>query len=824
MILLRKLWIALLLIINYYGSAQVIVPGGYVSGNWVAQSSPYIVNGDIEILQDSTLNIEPGVEVMFNGLYQFVVRGKLLATGTVTDSIYITTTDTITWWHGLKFYDIWAPDDDTSRLKYCRIEKGLGPGGGTQCSGGGAIFVHNSGKIRIEHCLLIGNYADNGGGILFCNGWGLVIDCVIKNNEAHFDGGGICFEDGSALVSGCEILYNVASSGGGICLHGSVAVIENTIIRGNSSNNMGGGITTYYSTGPDCKNVLIEDNTCGVSGGIMASNSGISLENVTIRNNWGNHVGGVYFSESDPEFSTTDRCNIYLNHSLRVQDIVFSDNKRIMVRLDTFTVLSPDSFLVSPLMVQGYDILNSKVGEQIAGNLYVSPSGSDTNSGISPEEPLKTICYAVRKMIADPDEPYTIFLDDGVYSHSATGEYFPISLKSNIALSSINLQQAVIDAENQSGAIAFAERSNINFRKLKIINGNSTTGGGIYGYESDIYVDSCYFLNNSAKDAGAIYVWSENNCLISNSEFSGNQAYNYGGGCYLSANRVRVENCRFTGNSANEGGAIIIHGESCEVLNSLFLSNQAAYFGGAVEADWADILLANNTFHGNEAAEGSAIGFAASKGRLVNSIIWDGLFQPYESKIYLYSYYPDDFNLYIDHSNISDTVLVEHDEDCEIFWGSGNIYADPQFANPEQGNFQLACGSPCIDAGTPDTTLLNLPETDLSGNPRIVNEIIDIGCFEFFPGVAVKENSVQKDHFIFPNPNQGHFFIKFSSKISSLAVYDINGKEIFCSTAVYSGRCEIDLGDIAPGLYLLRVNTSDDPVVFKIMVNDSKRD
>jgi len=65
----------------------------------------------------------------------------------------------------------------------------------------------------------------------------------------------------------------------------------------------------------------------------------------------------------------------------------------------------------------------------------------------------------------------------------------------------------------------------------------------------------------------------------------------------------------------------------------------------------------------------------------------------------------------------------------------GNISASPTFV--ASGNARLKGGSPAIDAGS--NTAPNLPSTDLSGNPRIVNgnggstAIVDMGAYEFLP-------------------------------------------------------------------------------------------
>jgi len=82
------------------------------------------------------------------------------------------------------------------------------------------------------------------------------------------------------------------------------------------------------------------------------------------------------------------------------------------------------------------------------------------------------------------------------------------------------------------------------------------------------------------------------------------------------------------------------------------------------------------------------------------------------------------------------------DADYEIFYsnvpnqpGNGNIDEDPQWVDPENGDYRLKLSSPCIDSGS--TTG---PATDLGGNPRPVDVLgigrdgpgaYDMGCYEF---------------------------------------------------------------------------------------------
>ena len=70
-----------------------------------------------------------------------------------------------------------------------------------------------------------------------------------------------------------------------------------------------------------------------------------------------------------------------------------------------------------------------------------------------------------------------------------------------------------------------------------------------------------------------------------------------------------------------------------------------------------------------------------------------------------------------------------------------NINTDPLFVSPSDSvgicseglnsDWSLQDISPCIDSGTPDTTGLNLPETDIAGNPRVTVCKIDMGAHEY---------------------------------------------------------------------------------------------
>src|SRR5256885_12199437 len=93
---------------HFSSTAQTNVSGGiYTNTTWTLANSPYIVVDTIVVFPGVTLTIEPGVTVKFaDGKYLEVRQGSLIAAGTATDSITITSNSfspTIGIYKGFKF-------------------------------------------------------------------------------------------------------------------------------------------------------------------------------------------------------------------------------------------------------------------------------------------------------------------------------------------------------------------------------------------------------------------------------------------------------------------------------------------------------------------------------------------------------------------------------------------------------------------------------------------------------------------------------------------------------------------------------------------------
>ncbi len=191
--------------------------------------SPYLITGDITIPNDSSLRIEPGVTVEFQGHYELLVNGRLLAIGTQTDTILFTIKDTTGWsnrgttlggWKHIRLFEP-AVTNDSTIFAFCRIQYGKAIGPNWPFNHGGGISVVGFNKVRISDCL---------------------IAYIMSGGEQGPSGGGVGVTSCDILLSGNTIVYNHSHAGGGIHLSHSNTILQYNLIRGNSATGNGGGI------------------------------------------------------------------------------------------------------------------------------------------------------------------------------------------------------------------------------------------------------------------------------------------------------------------------------------------------------------------------------------------------------------------------------------------------------------------------------------------------------------------------------------------------------------------------------------------------------
>ena len=300
----------------------------------------------------------------------------------------------------------------------------------------------------------------------------------------------------------------------------------------------------------------------------------------------------------------------------------------------------------------------------------------------------------------------------------------------------------IIDGSNVGRVVTISsgESSACQVIGFTIQHGNSsseyglTYGGGIFISDASPQIMNCIIKNNYAPGYGgglAIngLLASANiiECTIQN-----NSADNFGGGVFMGDCNAdaQIVNSIITGNTItcncdfNGGGGGVNLYHAAKLVNCLIANNSAPNAqigGGGVYCDWGDyygsqgIFVTGCTIVNNTALNWGGTANVIDGGEFRNCILWGNTNTAGDTTNY-------DGSSFI---NCSTSPLPA---------GTGNISSNPDFINPAAGNFRLANGSPCIDAGD---NSFNTQMLDLDGNPRISNNLIDMGAYENGTGTGV---------------------------------------------------------------------------------------
>jgi hypothetical protein len=285
--------------------SQTWIPGGLISGTWTLAGSPYLIGGTTQVPDGSTLTIEPGVTVEWQGCYAMHIQGRILAVGTEQDSILFMAADTSLGFGSIRF--LYTPQgNDTSRFTYCIFRHGKVSEPFPNNSGG-ALGSIDFGKIAVDHCLFEYNKATEfnldyagGGAIALWNCNPVIRNSIFRENRSYGGGAIVCYGGAGALIQNNLFLGNTADYGGAIiCRLGSNPEISTNTFRNNVAI-CGGAIEVMQNCSTVIDHNLFTGNRAEYGGAIDVDlDCSVGLTNNTIVNNMaGLDGGGLYIGSN----------------------------------------------------------------------------------------------------------------------------------------------------------------------------------------------------------------------------------------------------------------------------------------------------------------------------------------------------------------------------------------------------------------------------------------------------------------------------------------------------------------------------------------------
>lgn len=289
-----------------------------------------------------------------------------------------------------------------------------------------------------------------------------------------------------------------------------------------------------------------------------------------------------------------------------------------------------------------------------------------------------------------------------------------------------------------SGAWVYSHKGAVSATGNTFSGNSALYGGGIWmgSFTGAISLTDNSFISNASTASGSgAWAYSASGTLtITGNTFSSN-AGNSGSGLWAGSDSgpVLLTGNVFSDNSAsNAGSGAYVYSTSGDVTlaNNAFGSNAARSGSGAWAGSFSGtVTLTNNTVNSN-AADWYGAGFFVWKGdegtpvNIFNNIAWGNSALLSGGDIYVFDDGDVDgtgATVYLYNNDYDDLFIQDGDN---LFQGN-NIHMDPLLTQ----DFHLQDGSPAIDAG--DNNAPALPDTDFEGDPRIINDTVDMGADEY---------------------------------------------------------------------------------------------
>ena len=534
---------------------------------------------------------------------------------------------------------LWATNCRNFQLVSCTISNNLATNDAVGLNGGG-IYLANNTMAIISNCLIRGNLvvggryvSMSGGGICVALGASAdLVNCVITRNKAWNNsgsagqtaqGGGLS-SAGTLMARNCLIVCNEALHTSGVAANelgdgGSVmggrAVFENCTVALNS----GQGIYRAGAGTVAVTNTIVWGNGDDLNGTMILVRS-------DIEDGDGNGVNGVI--SQTPMFTY----GYYLDPSSPCVNTGTNATWQTAGGYTTQADGTPDSGVAD----MGYHY--SAGFDPTWQDLYVSPNGTNSNSGLSWGAAKRSIAAAL-SLARDGSR---IHVASGFYTNGV--ETFPLVIQDlvNVQILGTNALNTILRPGANGPGIRANWAPGLQIEGLMITGSvSSASGGGLaLTYCQNAEVRSCVVVSNTTGASavgGGCYLAEDSTVIISNCLVKSNRTpgdYGSGGGIAVgrATTLLAIETAivsNFAGSSHGNvfGGGLYNNGGWVTLRNCIVANNRLQYAGGNDPYEkgqgiysFGTLLLDSCTVAGNN---NKGIYWDSGTITITNSIVWN---------------------------------------------------------------------------------------------------------------------------------------------------------------------------------------------------------
>ncbi|MFC2080423.1 T9SS type A sorting domain-containing protein [Bacteroidota bacterium] len=300
----------------------------------------------------------------------------------------------------------------------------------------------------------------------------------------------------------------------------------------------------------------------------------------------------------------------------------------------------------------------------------------------------------------------TILVAPGIYY-----ENIEVLKKNDLTILGSGSDITIINGSGNGHAVVFNVASG-KISKFTITNSGNDYGhyAGIFTSQASVFIEENIINSNN----NGISISSNSDVIINRNQICNNSGRKSIG---FSSSNGNVSNNLIINNSSH---GIYAFNSSLKIHNNTIIGNGDHF---AITLNPIDTQIVVNNIITNYKYGIMVLGDSVSLSGLVK-ISYNNLWKNSEAN------YWEEYGVYY----ILDEWSSVQNSYSGIFSpqpGNGEIQRDPIYVNPEIGDIRLSAISPCINAGNPDITDIDLMLIDMAGNPRIFGDTIDIGSLEY---------------------------------------------------------------------------------------------
>jgi hypothetical protein len=478
----------------------------------------------------------------------------------------------------------------------------------------------------------------------------------------------------------------------------------------------------------------------------------------------------------------------------------------------TFTLAAQRDSVINVRFIPGDTLLYQDtlvISSDSVSNIYIPVSGVGTNNLIGQLSDSLYVCRDTINVVGN----FTI--NDGGKLVICPGTvvfffWFFIDVSGTLVADGLPNDSIWFTPENINigwGGISFGTTTNSDTSIMRYCVLNYKSNSFYFAIEcsgrTNILIDHCSIY----KSRGGINC-QYSSITISNNKIFDNNNSTPGSGIKCFYDGSLIINNEIFNNKGSAGAGIwaLNHDPPYpRIIQNLIFNNTANGGAGGIVLDYGTPYLINNTICNNN---GGSFGdvycwYLDSSTVISNNIIYNNS----GNQLYVYP---------------STGVTVSN---CDIqggyAGGIGIVNQDPVFVNPTDsigvmyqiGNYDwsLQQSSPCINAG--DTALSNLiPSSDIQGNPRVYQNRIDIGAYEYQSLISVNEIANNFSILLYPNPVSDalNIFVMNNHESLEFILYDLLSRKMLQQKFIQ--KALINTKEFANGIYIYEVRNKNQTI------------